>query len=145
MPSYTTSHSVQVGHRLFLQPGKCQNIHGHSMKVHLKLYGDVDENGIFEGMDFGSVKRAFRMHLDTMYDHHLLLNKDDPFCTGLYLSIPGDEELKQLGPGVTLPGLIPCDGDPTTENIAKWITAWAINEFELDCDVTVDETDSNSI
>jgi 6-pyruvoyltetrahydropterin/6-carboxytetrahydropterin synthase len=136
---------MQIGHRLFLQPGKCQNIHGHSMKVHLTLYGQVDENGIFESADFGDIKKVFRMHLDTMYDHHLLLNKADPFAQRLFLPMPGDTELKQLGPEIMLPGLIRCEGDPTTENLAKWIGQWAINEYELDCDVRIDETESNSV
>lgn len=143
MPSYTTSHSMQIGHRLFLQPGKCQNIHGHSMKVHLTLWGNIDDNGIFEGRDFGQIKKTFREHLDSKYDHKLLLNKDDPYARPI--AFIQDNVGDMIEEPKTLPGLVACNGDPTTENIARWIANWASYAFQLDCDVTVDETDSNSI
>ena len=35
-------------------------------------------------------------------------------------------------------------GDPTTENLAKWIAEWAATEFAADADVKVHETSVNA-
>ena len=86
--------------------GKCQAIHGHSMKVTIYLSGDLDENGILEGLDFGTIKKEFRQFIDDRFDHHLVLNVEDPAV----------ELLEGIVPGVTT---VP--GDPTTENLAMWI------------------------
>jgi 6-pyruvoyltetrahydropterin/6-carboxytetrahydropterin synthase len=109
-------HNIEVAHRLSLLPGKCEQIHGHSMWVVMELFGDVDEAGILLGLDFASVKREFRGHLDASYDHHLLLNKADTIC--------------QISPvSDYLTGLVEVPGDPTTENIARWIGEWASEQF----------------
>jgi 6-pyruvoyltetrahydropterin/6-carboxytetrahydropterin synthase len=105
-------HNIEVAHRLSLLPGKCENIHGHSMWVEAELEGEVNELGVLLGMDFGSVKADFRHYLDTAYDHHLLLNKADSIATQI------------------LPGLALCDGDPTTENIARWIGEWCCSTYD---------------
>jgi 6-pyruvoyl-tetrahydropterin synthase len=142
------THNMEVAHRLFLQPGKCQQIHGHSMEVTLNLRGDVNKDGIFEGLDFGYIKKHFRAYLDHMYDHHLLLNKDDPWATRLWHrpsrdDSPPSPEAAWLAEPSHLPGLVPCDGDPTTENLAKWICSWAYDMFRLECSVTIQETMTN--
>lgn len=111
-------HNIETAHRLYYLPGKCQNIHGHSMWITLNLPGTVDRDGILHqaglsGLDFGSVKHIFRTHLDQDYDHHLLLNEYDPWT--LMFDLPNSQA------SAALPGLVPCSADPTTENIAKWI------------------------
>ena len=127
--SLQVRHNIEVAHRLSLLPGKCERIHGHSMWVTLELRGHrIDESGRLGGLDFGAIKKAFRAHLDNTYDHHLLLN--------------GDDHLAEL----PLPGLRLCEGDPSTENLAKWIAEWAHHEF-IDTPsfrVQVDETHVNS-
>jgi 6-pyruvoyltetrahydropterin/6-carboxytetrahydropterin synthase len=120
-------HNIEVAHRLSLLPGKCENIHGHSMWVELELTGAPDERGLSNGLDFGGVKRAFRGMLDSEFDHHLLLNAED--------------ELAKLD----LPGARLCVGDPTTENIARWVLEWAQDEFgPIATRVDVHETHVNS-
>lgn len=110
---------MEVAHRLSLLPGKCQQIHGHSMMVTLDLRGfDINENGIAGGIDFGALKKLFRNFIDTNYDHHLHLNQLDEWaedqisCTVL----GGQTNLARR-----LPGLVTHPGDPTVENLAKWI------------------------
>jgi 6-pyruvoyltetrahydropterin/6-carboxytetrahydropterin synthase len=127
-------HNIEVAHRLSLTPGKCENIHGHSMWVELALYGTtINESGMLEGMDFGGVKKAFRAYLDEKFDHRLLLNIEDPWADNL-----------------DLPGLFATPGDPTTENISRWIYGWAVEEFNTPygslrvASVKVDETATNS-
>lgn len=107
---------MEVAHRLSLLPGKCENIHGHSMWVELEMWGPLDGNGILAGLDFGKVKKAFRQYIDTNFDHHCLLNKDD-----VLVALLGGLE----GPY----GVAPCNDDPTTEFLAAWIGQWACKEF----------------
>lgn len=123
-------HNIEVAHRLWLLPGKCEQIHGHSMWVRLELTGELDRGGLLDGLDFGAVKRAYREHLDTKYDHRLLLDVDDP--------------LASVG-AVKLPGLRPTGGQPTTENIARWIAEWSQERFPCAKGgrVTVHETHVN--
>jgi 6-pyruvoyltetrahydropterin/6-carboxytetrahydropterin synthase len=119
-------HNIEVAHRLWALPGKCQQIHGHSMWVRMELAGDLDADGLLGGLDFGVVKSGYRRYLDTFYDHRLLLDLADPLATV-----------------TTLPGLHTTDGQPTTENIARWVGEWASEKFGLPGRVTVAETHVN--
>jgi 6-pyruvoyl tetrahydropterin synthase/QueD family protein len=123
MPVLKVRHNIEVAHRLYRTRGKCEAIHGHSMWVELELHGTVaPETGMVSGLDFGVVKQNFRKYLDNSYDHHLLLNDEDPFAGNLNIQ---DEE-----GWVRLPGLVVMPGkDPTTENIALDISLWAKNTF----------------
>lgn len=140
-------HNIEVAHRLLDLRGKCEAIHGHSMWVTLRLHGHLDKAGILEGLDFGSIKKQFRTYLDDKYDHHLLLNEKDPWAGKLvkpYRSHWVADGAQSTGYSVEdighLPGLVTLPGDPTTENIAKWIAQWAVKAFELNVDVHVQET-----
>lgn len=148
----TVKHNIEVAHRLSLTPGKCENIHGHSMVVELSISGVLSAMGILypnpgsavcdqTPLEFGALKTWFRGMLDDHLDHHLLLNSEDPIA--------------QIGWSVAgLPGLALLRGDPTTENIAKWVYEAAYREyiqFELRPEqgrsmlsVTVHETAVNS-
>jgi 6-pyruvoyltetrahydropterin/6-carboxytetrahydropterin synthase len=108
----TVRHNIETAHRLSQLPGRCENIHGHSMWVELELTGRVNHHGILAGLDFGAIKQSFRGHLDSTYDHRLLLNEHD--------------ELTAL----ELPGLKVCPADPTTENIARWVGEWGVRLFD---------------
>lgn len=136
-------HNIEVAHRLYDMKGKCEAIHGHSMWVELKLHGIVDSMGTLDGLEFGEVKRLFRGHLDETYDHHLLLNEADPWSKPLYLGGVGVEDIHKEDLQL-LPGLRTFSGDPTTENIARWIAKWAHMVFGKSVDVTVHETAVNA-
>src|SRR3954447_16396326 len=135
-------HNIEVAHRLTGLPGKCQQIHGHSMLVELSLEAArVDERGIAlnyhdEEMDFGRIKQAFRAYLDTEFDHHLLLNSDDPWAKVL-------QDVDQHNASGHLPGLRLFPADPTVENIAEWIAEWSVTIFKCSATVRVDETATN--
>lgn len=128
--SIGVKHNIEVAHRLFLLPGKCENIHGHSMWIELEMEGELNEGGILEGIEFGDLKKTFRGYLDQSYDHHVLLNKDDPYAMQLLVTETEWAEGRgndfprfvqgRLNP-LMLPGLRAVPGDPTTENIAKWV------------------------
>jgi 6-pyruvoyl-tetrahydropterin synthase len=139
LQSIGVKHNIEVAHRLFELPGKCEQIHGHSMWVTMEVQGAVNDKGILAGIEFGDLKREFRDYLDSYYDHHLLLNEDDPFANI-------QDAMHQL----PLPGLRKCIGDPTTENISRWVAEFmgeheilAGNPDVFIIDVTVWETAVN--
>jgi 6-pyruvoyltetrahydropterin/6-carboxytetrahydropterin synthase len=121
--SIRVRHNVEMAHRLWLTPGKCEKIHGHSWDVQMSLFGETSPAGMLAGLDFADVKQLFRGYLDGTYDHYLLLNADDPWAQ---VQLPG------LGP---LPGLQPFAGDPTTENLAAVVGGWAVGTF-AGCGIT---------
>lgn len=142
MPMIQVRHNIEVAHRLYKLPGKCENIHGHSMIVSLQIFGEFNSNGIFEGLDFGSIKKAFRSYLDTRYDHRLLLNEDDPWAGELVRTIVEND--RRVVWTERLPGLICTPGDPTTENISKWVSEWALTQWpHLSNQVLIEETGTN--
>lgn len=122
-------HNIEVAHRLSLLPGKCENIHGHSMWVTMQVKGKLDSNGILEGISFTDLKQLFRHYLDTEFDHHVLLNVDDTWAKPLIPLGATESAMHGLSAftrdAIYLPGLKTCPGDPTTENIAMWIANWA--------------------
>jgi len=152
--SLAIKHNIEVAHRLSKSPGKCEAIHGHSMKVTLEIFSQSQLNAedVMDGMMFGDMKKVFRHYLDTTFDHHLLLNAEDIWAKPIYRvdrketghGLP--EELEVVSGQTWLPGLTTFDGDPTTENIAKTIGKWAQGEFgvEFMYDVLVWETDVNA-
>jgi 6-pyruvoyltetrahydropterin/6-carboxytetrahydropterin synthase len=110
-------HNMEMAHRLFLTEGKCSAIHGHSWWVTISIHAEDDlltPEGLLLGMDFGDLKSTLRHYMDKNFDHHLLLNKQDPFAN-LLLPI---ESGHKAGDYVLLPGLKPFEGDPTTELVA---------------------------
>src|SRR5687768_2138149 len=146
-------HNIEVAHRLFDLKGKCEAIHGHSMWVTMRLHGHINTSGVLEGLDFGGVKKHFREYLDTHYDHKLLLNEKDPFAQlvaskeVIKAAVHPNDEVQDLlrteDIFTLLPGLVAVPGDPTTENIARWVAKWSVGIFGLAVDVHVQETHVN--
>ena len=140
--SIFVTHNAEIAHRLILLPGKCERIHGHSLQITLTIFGEIDGNGILAGLDYGTVKKLFRQYIDENYDHHLHLNESDQWAKPIetvaaYEAATGE---------VTLPGLVTHPGDPTTENISKWICEWAWEQLGNHVDgirVTISETNTN--
>lgn len=146
----TVRHNIEVAHRLFELPGKCENIHGHSMWVELSLYGGISGSGILETefgtLEFGDVKAVFRRYLDQNYDHRLLLNQNDPWASYLqFVDENGDPKgFYGEDPTQKLPGLSVVPGDPTTEHLGLWMAEYFSNYFKTDTSVTVQETHVNA-
>lgn len=148
--SIAIRHSVEMAHRLWYTPGRCQQIHGHNWRIELMLFGPVDDNGLLAGINFSEIKPAFRRYLDESYDHRLLLNIDDPWSGLLVHSfdhniVSAKPETGKLG---ELPGLQTLPVDPTTENFARIIGEYALDNFTVsgltEVHVRVDETDTNT-
>lgn len=67
------------GHRLMNHPGKCRNLHGHSVKATITLNAaQLDEQGMV--CDFSDIQKAATSFIDTTLDHNFLLYRGDPLC-----------------------------------------------------------------
>lgn len=148
-------HNIEVAHRLLMLPGKCQQIHGHSMMVTLEVHADKDVNGYAlatDGtpLDFGSLKKVFRAYLDGVWDHHLHLNENDPLA-GELLVVDRDARGRYQNPegmegdSIHLPGLKTWDADPSVENIARWIHDYVETQIlpGMSLHIRVEETRTN--
>lgn len=70
------------GHRLMHHPGKCRNLHGHSVKAAVTVASEeLDASGMV--CDFSDVSKAAARYIDEMLDHNLLLHRDDPLVSVL--------------------------------------------------------------
>lgn len=70
----------EMAHALLKHDGACKNIHGHSYKLYVSLRGEVlndassPKNGML--MDFSDLKAIVKKEIIEVYDHCLLLNKE---------------------------------------------------------------------
>jgi 6-pyruvoyltetrahydropterin/6-carboxytetrahydropterin synthase len=150
--SIFVKHNAEIAHRLSQLPGKCQQIHGHSLQFTIELRVSVDQQtGIARGfdaepgwavLDFGMVKQKVRQYIDDQFDHHLLLNAEDSLVVNRvrHATLPG----VFLEREDIFPGLMTMPGDPTIENIARWTGEWVNDAFGvIGVEVRVDETNTN--
>jgi 6-pyruvoyl-tetrahydropterin synthase len=148
-------HNMEMAHRLSQDTTKCKQIHGHGMQVEI-VFMNLQEgpNGMAQTrfgntIEFGSAKRRFRDHIDTHYDHRLVLNETDPWAGPIYQfsqGLPSGEvymERELEGQQQFLPGLTTTPGEPTVENLAKWIGEWSALIFQCDIVCRIDETKTN--
>ncbi|OAI13819.1 6-pyruvoyl tetrahydrobiopterin synthase [Methylomonas koyamae] len=93
------------GHRLMNHPGKCRNLHGHSVKASISIR---QEQLNAQGMvcDFSDVKACVESFIDDVLDHNFLLHKDDPIIPAL---IANSEQYLAI------------DEHPTAEVLSKMI------------------------
>lgn len=141
-------HNMEVAHRLSQDTTKCKQIHGHGMQIEL-VFLNLEQNSetgmcktrFGRTMEFGSMKRQFRDHIDNLYDHHLVLNETDPWAQPLLIASDMGEEAWDTR--ATLPGLTKSPGEPTVENFAKWIGEWAAATFQCDVVCRIEETRTN--
>ena len=93
------------GHRLMNHPGKCRNLHGHSVKASISIKSDtLNQQGMV--CDFADVRDAVESFIDQHLDHNLLLHKDDPIIPAL---IANNERFLAI------------DEHPTAEVLSKMI------------------------
>ena len=105
MYSITKEIHFCYGHRLMRHPGKCRNLHGHSVKAAITVAAqELDAQGMV--CDFSDVKEKIGRYIDTELDHNFLLHKDDPLIASLV----------QAGERFMI-----CDEHPTAEYLARLI------------------------
>jgi 6-pyruvoyltetrahydropterin/6-carboxytetrahydropterin synthase len=77
MYSVTKTFEFEASHKLILNyESPCSNIHGHSYKVTVELFGeDLDNNGMV--IDFTELKYVKNWVMDN-WDHALIVSETDP-------------------------------------------------------------------
>ena len=115
------------GHRLLNYDGKCRNLHGHNGRAIITLEApELDPLGMV--VDFSHIKRIVTTWIDETLDHKMILHRDDPILP----------ELRRLGEAVTI-----VDVNPTAENIAKMICAYALSQHLPVVEVILWETENS--
>lgn len=86
-------------------PGKCRNLHGHSVKAAISIQADqLNDQGMV--CDFADIKDCADVFIEQHLDHNFLLHKDDPIIPAL---IQQNERYMAL------------DEHPTAEVLSKMI------------------------
>lgn len=63
-------------------PGKCRHLHGHSVKAAVSVRRQK-LNGQSMVCDFADIRDCMETYIDKLWDHNLLLHKDDPLIPTL--------------------------------------------------------------
>jgi 6-pyruvoyltetrahydropterin/6-carboxytetrahydropterin synthase len=103
----TKQFSFETGHALYGYDGKCRNVHGHSYKLSVTVFGEPisDISHVKYGMviDFGDLKKIVKEEIVNVFDHATVFNKNTPH-------VELAKELKDRGHNVLL-----VDYQPTSE------------------------------
>lgn len=106
MTAVTFSRVFAAAHRVWSDPGKCRNIHGHNYHVEVTVdlwEGALNDQGFITPFD--AVKRVI-----DAFDHTLILDVDDPLAEAL-AEVMGRE-------GLVISYVA---GPPSTESLAQLI------------------------
>ena len=78
----TKQFSFETGHALYGYDGKCKNVHGHSYKLSVTVFGQPikDETNVKFGMviDFSDLKKIVKEEIVDVFDHATVFNKNTP-------------------------------------------------------------------
>ena len=103
----TKQFSFETGHALYGYDGKCRNVHGHSYKLSVTVFGSpIDDNSnVKYGMviDFSDLKKIVKEEIVDVFDHATVFNKNTPH-------VELARELQERGHSVLL-----VDYQPTSE------------------------------
>ncbi len=79
----TKEFRMEIAHALDNHDGKCRNIHGHSYRLSVTVFGKPIETigSAKEGMimDFSDLKHLVKDNIVDVFDHALVLQQDSPF------------------------------------------------------------------
>ncbi len=103
----TKQFTFETGHALYGHDGKCKNIHGHSYKLSVTIFGkplgDSKSSKFGMIMDFSDLKKIVKEEIVNPLDHATIFNKNTP-----HLQLAN--KLKSIGHKVVL-----VDYQPTSE------------------------------
>lgn len=78
----TKQFSFETGHALYGYDGKCRNVHGHSYKLSVTVFGTPisDSTNVKYGMviDFSDLKKIVKNEIVDVFDHATVFNKNTP-------------------------------------------------------------------
>ena len=105
----TTRLEFDAGHRIPCHKSQCRNLHGHRYAIEITLSGDIirQENASDNGMvmDFSDVKAIARRAVVDVWDHAVLVYKNDRVVLDFLKSLPDHKTVIM-------------DSVPTAENMA---------------------------
>lgn len=130
--------AFETGHALYGYDGKCKNVHGHSYKLSVTVFGKpiTDKNHVKYGMviDFSDLKKIVKEEIVNIFDHATVFNKNTP-----HLKLA--TQLKEQGHNILL-----VDYQPTSEmmviDFAKKIKTRLPNHITLHS-LKLQETESS--
>jgi 6-pyruvoyltetrahydropterin/6-carboxytetrahydropterin synthase len=96
-------HDISCGHRVVGHEGKCRHLHGHNYRIHF-VCGSAELDMVGRVIDFSVIKAKLCMWLEDVWDHKMLIWRDDPLLP----------ELQKIDPSVVV---VPFN--PTAENIGN--------------------------
>lgn len=99
-------------HRISNHKGKCHNLHGHNYHFELGISYDVYDAEFNECnyvIDFGDIKKYYLGAIDKVFDHSVIVNKDDVNLLNIAKLLNDMERI------------IPTVGDPSIEVISMLI------------------------
>ena len=103
----TKQFTFETGHAFYGPDGKCKNIHGHSYKLSVTIFGkplgDSKSSKFGMIMDFSDLKKIVKEEIVNPLDHATIFNKNTP-----HLQLANN--LKSIGHKVVL-----VDYQPTSE------------------------------
>ena len=95
----TKQFSFETGHALYGYDGKCRNVHGHSYRLSVTVFGKPinDPSHVKFGMviDFSDLKKIVKEEIVDVFDHATVFNKNTPH-------VELAKELKDRGHNVLL-------------------------------------------
>lgn len=87
MLSITKLFSFEAAHRISNYQGACNQVHGHSYKLHITVSAEMPaENDMV--LDFKVLKELVQSHVLALWDHSLML-KDNAENRHFFLNYPG--------------------------------------------------------
>ena len=117
----TKQFSFETGHALYGYDGKCKNVHGHSYKLSVTVFGTPisDTSNVKYGMviDFSDLKKIVKEEIVDQFDHASVFNETTPH-------IELANELKSRGHHVIL-----VNYQPTSENMVTDFAERIINRL----------------
>lgn len=116
MRTITREIGFDAGHRLIGHESKCRHLHGHRYTAQITVL-DTGLDTCGRVIDFSKIKEIVGGWIDEMWDHNMILNKDDSLL-GSYWSLTVD----------VFSGKVPyvMDRNPTAENMVKELANVAV-------------------
>ncbi len=105
----TKQFNFETGHALYGYDGKCRNVHGHSYKLSVTVFGkpitEITHVKLGMVIDFSDLKKIVKEEIVDKFDHATVFNKNTPH-------VELAKELTDRGHSVIL-----ANYQPTSENM----------------------------
>lgn len=139
----TVERTTSTAHRLTCYDGVCGNIHGHNMRWEVEVTVSMEDVG------YDQMPLDLKDISDTIdeTDHAILLSKEEQNIVEQLLELELDIPELELLLEDLFGDVIWFEGDPTCENISRWMARrlWHLDDTVEFVHVSVAETDKYSV